>query len=76
MNHSHLLALLATVIAMSLAAPARAADAPTPAIEHTGDWRAAVHRFVEANLKHPAWGLSHSVRGAMSWRKSSRRQIR
>ena len=47
---------------MSLAAPAGCTDAPTPTIEHTGDWRAAVHRFAEANLKHPAWGLSHSVR--------------
>jgi HD superfamily phosphodiesterase len=39
-----------------------AADAPPPTIERTGDWRAAVRRFAEANLKHPAWGLSHSVR--------------
>ncbi len=57
-----MVALLAAVAAMNLAAPALAADAPTPTIEHTGDWRAAVHRFAEANLKHPAWGLSHSVR--------------
>jgi len=41
-------------------AACRAADAPT--IEHSGDWRGAVHRFVDANLKHPAWGLSHSMR--------------
>ena len=47
---------------MSLAAPAGCTNAPAPTIEHTGDWRAAVHRFVETNLKHPAWGLSHSVR--------------
>ncbi len=40
-----------------------AADTPdAPTIERKGDWRAAVHRFAEANLKHPAWGLSHSVR--------------
>jgi len=57
-----MVALLAAVAAMNLAAPALAADAPTPTLEHTGDWRAAVHRFAEANLKHPAWGLSHSVR--------------
>jgi len=56
------LALFAAIAAMNLAAAAIAADAPTPTIEHTGDWRTAVHRFAEANLKHPAWGLSHSVR--------------
>ena len=54
--------LLAAVTLMNLAVAATAADAPTPAIEHMGDWRAAVHRFAEVNLKHPAWGLSHSVR--------------
>lgn len=54
------LALLAAVVVMNFAAAAIAAEAPT--IEHTGDWRAAVHRFAEANLKHPAWGLSHSMR--------------
>lgn len=47
---------------MTGASAAFAADAPAPTIEHTGDWRAAVHRFAEVNLKHPAWGLSHSVR--------------
>jgi hypothetical protein len=55
-------ALFAAIAAMNFAAPAIPAGAPTPTIEHTGDWRAAVHRFAEANLKHPAWGLSHSVR--------------
>lgn len=55
-------ALFAAVAAMTFVAAAIAADAPTPTIEHTGDWRAAVHGFAEANLKHPAWGLSHSVR--------------
>jgi uncharacterized protein len=55
-------ALFAAVAAMALAPTAIAADAPTPTIERTNDWRAAVHRFAEANLKHPAWGLSHSVR--------------
>ncbi len=54
-------AFLAAVV-FGLAAPAGAADAPTPAIAHTGDWRAAVHRFAQENLKHPAWGLSHSMR--------------
>ena len=62
LNRSGQVVLLAALAVMNLASPAIAADAPTPTIEHTGDWRAAVHRFAEANLKHPAWGLSHSVR--------------
>lgn len=62
LHRSRPFALLAAFTVVSLAASCRAADAPTPTIEHTGDWRAAVHRFAEANLKHPAWGLSHSVR--------------
>jgi hypothetical protein len=62
-NRSRRLALFAACIVMNVASAAIAADdAPTPTIERTGDWRAAVHRFVEANMKHPAWGLSHSVR--------------
>jgi HD superfamily phosphodiesterase len=59
-GHCALLAALA--IMMNPATAAIAADAPTPTIERKGDWRASVHRFVEANLKHPAWGLSHSAR--------------
>jgi hypothetical protein len=62
LNRSGRLALLAAFVVMNIASAATAADAPIPTIEHTGDWRAAVHRFVEANMKHPAWGLSHSVR--------------
>jgi Predicted HD superfamily hydrolase len=62
MNQSRCFALLVVFAVTSFATAAIAADAPTPTIEHTGDWRAAVHRFAEANLKHPAWGLSHSVR--------------
>src|SRR5689334_501841 len=42
--------------------PAKAADAPAPTIAHTGDWRGAVKQFAQANLKHPAWGASHSLR--------------
>jgi HD superfamily phosphodiesterase len=62
-NRSGCFALLAAIATLNFGAAAIAADdAPTPAIEKTGDWRAAVHRFAEANLKHPAWGLSHSVR--------------
>jgi HD superfamily phosphodiesterase len=67
LKHSRRFALLAAtnlmiLAVMGLAPPARATDAPEPTIERTGDWRAAVHRFVEANMKHPAWGLSHSER--------------
>jgi HD superfamily phosphodiesterase len=62
LHSSHRLTLLVAITVLNLASPAIAADAPTPTIEHTGDWRAAVHRFAEVNLKHPAWGLSHSVR--------------
>ena len=51
---------IAAIVVMSLAACARAGDPPT--IAKTGDWRTDVHRFVAANLKHPAWGLSHSER--------------
>lgn len=62
LNRSGRFALLAAFAVMNFATAAIAGDAPTPTIEHTADWRAAVHRFAEANLKHPAWGLSHSVR--------------
>jgi hypothetical protein len=64
LNRRGLFALLASLTIMNLAAAAdtKAADVPAPTIEHTGDWRAAVHRFAKANLKHPAWGLSHSAR--------------
>jgi uncharacterized protein len=62
LKRSGQLALLAAVTIVGLSSAAVAADAPTPTIEHTGNWRTAVHRFVEANMKHPAWGLSHSMR--------------
>lgn len=62
LNRSGRRALLVAISIMTCASAAFAADAPAPTIEHTGDWRAAVHRFAEVNLKHPAWGLSHSVR--------------
>jgi uncharacterized protein len=61
-NRSSRFALLAAFAVMNLSAAAIAADAPTPTIERGGDWRAAVQRFVEVNMKHPAWGLSHSMR--------------
>jgi hypothetical protein len=55
-------ALIALIAVVGLDVPAFSADAAQPTIERTGDWRAAVHRFARANLKHPAWGLSHSIR--------------
>ncbi len=55
-------ALLTTMLCMGLAACAQAADAPKPTIDRGGDWRAAVQRFAAENMKHPAWGLSHSMR--------------
>jgi len=61
-NRSGRLALLVAITLLNLSSAAIAADAPTPTIEHTGDWRAAVHHFAETNLKHPAWGMSHSIR--------------
>jgi hypothetical protein len=56
--------LLLAVAASGLSCVASAADQPgsTPTIERTGDWRSAVRHFAEANLKHPAWGASHSLR--------------
>jgi len=62
LNRSGRLAVLAAITIVNFASAAIAADTPTPTIEHTGDWRAAVQRFVKANMKHPAWGLSHSMR--------------
>jgi len=56
------IALIAAFSLMALEAPATAADAPKPTIEKGNDWRAAVQRFAKANLKHPAWGYSHSTR--------------
>jgi HD superfamily phosphodiesterase len=63
LNRSGCFALLAAASLLNFATAALAADdAPTPTIEKSGDWRAAVHRFAETNFKHPAWGLSHSMR--------------
>jgi HD superfamily phosphodiesterase len=55
-----LLALAASGIALTAAAAEQ--SAAIPVIERTGDWRAAVRRFAEENLQHPAWGASHSLR--------------
>ena len=55
-------ALVAVLVITNSLASANASEVAPPVIEHTGDWRAAVRHFAEVNLKHPAWGLSHSVR--------------
>jgi hypothetical protein len=52
--------LVLILAAPAFAIPAQAADAPS--IARTGDWRTAVRQFAETNLKHPAWGVSHSLR--------------
>jgi uncharacterized protein len=62
LDRSIRLELLTLIALLGLGAAAVADDAPTPTIERTDNWRTAVHHFVEANLKHPAWGLSHAVR--------------
>lgn len=53
---------LALIASLGLTQTALAAESALPAIERSGDWRAAVYKFAQANLKHPAWGLSHSTR--------------
>lgn len=62
LKRSGAFSLLATTLVLSFAACAQAADTAKPTIKIGGDWRTAVHRFAEENLKHPAWGLSHSMR--------------
>lgn len=53
-------ALLALIATVNFSAIALGDEVPT--IERGGDWRASVLRFAEINLKHPAWGASHSLR--------------
>jgi len=50
------------IVSMGAAIHVAIAADTSPTIERTGDWRASVRHFAEVNLKHPAWGLSHSVR--------------
>jgi len=45
-----------------LVAVARAGETPLPGIAKGKDWRVSVQQFAQQHLKHPAWGLSHSVR--------------
>jgi uncharacterized protein len=53
---------VALFAAFSLNAPAGSAEEASPTIARTADWRTAVRQFAETNLKHPAWGASHSLR--------------
>jgi HD superfamily phosphodiesterase len=54
--------MIALVALLCIESPAWSADATAPTIERSGDWRVAVQQFAAANLKHPAWGFSHSIR--------------
>jgi uncharacterized protein len=62
MNRYLMRALLTALAFTAAGMPVQAADAPKPAIERGSDWRAAVQKFVQTNMKHPAWGYSHSER--------------
>lgn len=62
MNSPRLVCLLSTLILCSVPATQAADEAARPSIARTGDWRTAVRQFAEANLRHPAWGASHSLR--------------
>lgn len=53
--------LLALLVAAAAAHAARAGDA-APTIATGGDWRVAVRAFAQQQLRHPAWGASHSQR--------------
>jgi uncharacterized protein len=54
---------LFVILMLALAAPSIAAEPPAPpAIARSDDWRTAVRQFAQENLRHPAWGASHSLR--------------
>lgn len=61
-NFARIVLLAVAAHGTALTAAAAEQSAAIPVIERTGDWRAAVRRFAEENLKHPAWGASHSLR--------------
>ena len=56
-----LILLMSLAVAAATADAARAADA-APTIARGGDWRVAVRTFAQQQLRHPAWGASHSQR--------------
>ncbi len=62
MNSPRLVCLLSSLILCSVPASPAADEPQRPAIAARADWRAAVRQFAEANLQHPAWGASHSLR--------------
>jgi hypothetical protein len=62
MRNTFLAILASLLVLLTHGTPARAAEDASPTIARTGDWRTAVRQFAEANLKHPAWGASHSLR--------------
>lgn len=59
-----LISILTVTLLGFAGASAFAADLPesAPRIAKTADWRNAVRQFTETNLRHPAWGASHSLR--------------
>ena len=48
--------------ALAALATAGAGETPLPTVAKGADWRESVRQFAAQHLKHPAWGLSHSVR--------------
>lgn len=50
------------MIARLMLAAAAILSATTASAQPDTGWREKVRQFAEANLKHPAWGYSHSVR--------------
>jgi hypothetical protein len=56
-THIRAAAAAACVVALAVAAPARAADTSA-----ARPWRDAVRAFAGEHFRHPAWGYSHSVR--------------
>jgi uncharacterized protein len=54
---------LFVILMLAVTAPTIAAEpAAPPTIARSDDWRAAVRQFAQENLRHPAWGASHSLR--------------
>lgn len=50
------------ILVACIITPAMADEAVQSAIAQGGDWRTAVRQFAESHLRHPAWGVSHSMR--------------
>lgn len=55
--------LVVTLLGVVAVMSGKAVDAADAAAQSaSSDWRANVLQFAQAHLKHPAWGLSHSMR--------------